>query len=292
MTAATNATDTTRTAQHTPTRPRTGAASRVTARVASLARAETLQFLRNRTLLLNATVFPLGFGLAMFFVTKAADGSTVTDAAAMALEYFLVFALMFVQFYTVLSMVTTRRDEGVMKRLRTGEARDAEILGAFSFPGAVLTILLTVVMAVALIVLGAPGPVNVLPVIVAVLLGLALCTGLALLTSGMTKNAEAAQISSLPVMILMFASMGSIRQMFPDQVNDIIGRTPFALVFDLSEYGWTGSTMTQRIADDGPAPLDAAGVLGETWPMMVLLAAWAVLCLWAGARYVKWDVRN
>ncbi|MDN6619145.1 MAG: ABC transporter permease [Corynebacterium variabile] len=261
-------------------------------RTTSLARAETLQFARNRTLLINAAVFPLGFGLVMFFVTRATDDASTTDAAAMALEYFLVFALMFVQFYTVLSMATTRRDEGVMKRLRTGEARDAEILGAFSFPGAVLTVLFTVVMAVALVVLGAPGPVNVLPIIVAVLLGLAVCTGLALVTSGMTKNAEAAQITSLPVMILMFASMGSIRRMFPDSVNSIIERTPFALIFDLSQYGWAGNTMTDRIAEDGPAPLDFTGVLSETWPMMVMLAAWAVICLWAGAKYVKWDVRS
>lgn len=274
----------------TATTPRS--ASRVTARTTALARAETLQFARNRTLLINAAVFPLGFGLVMFFVTRATDDASTTDAAAMALEYFLVFVLMFVQFYTVLSMATTRRDEGVMKRLRTGEARDAEILGAFSFPGAVLTVLFTVVMAVALVVLGAPGPVNVLPIIVAVLLGLAVCTGLALVTSGMTKNAEAAQITSLPVMILMFASMGSIRQMFPDSVNSIIERTPFALIFDLSQYGWAGNTMTDRIAEDGPAPLDFTGVLSETWPMMVMLAAWAVVCLWAGAKYVKWDVRS
>ena len=274
----------------TATTPRS--ASRVTARTTALARAETRQFARNRTLLINAAVFPLGFGLVMFFVTRATDDASTTDAAAMALEYFLVFVLMFVQFYTVLSMATTRRDEGVMKRLRTGEARDAEILGAFSFPGAVLTVLFTVVMAVALVVLGAPGPVNVLPIIVAVLLGLAVCTGLALVTSGMTKNAEAAQITSLPVMILMFASMGSIRQMFPDSVNSIIERTPFALIFDLSQYGWAGNTMTDRIAEDGPAPLDFTGVLSETWPMMVMLAAWAVVCLWAGAKYVKWDVRS
>lgn len=274
----------------TATTPRS--ASRVTARTTALARAETLQFARNRTLLINAAVFPLGFGLVMFFVTRATDDASTTDAAAMALEYFLVFALMFVQFYTVLSMATTRRDEGVMKRLRTGEARDAEILGAFSFPGAVLTVLFTVVMAVALVVLGAPGPVNILPIIVAVLLGLAVCTGLALVTSGMTKNAEAAQITSLPVMILMFASIGSIRQMFPDSVNGIIERTPFALIFDLSQYGWAGNTMTDRIAEDGPAPLDFTGVLSETWPLMVMLAAWAVVCLWAGAKYVKWDVRS
>ena len=86
--------------------------------------------------------------------------------------------------------------------------------------------------------------------------------------------------------------MGSIRQMFPDSVNSIIERTPFALIFDLSQYGWAGNTMTDRIAEDGPAPLDFTGVLSETWPLMVMLAAWAVVCLWAGAKYVKWDVRS
>lgn len=274
------------TTDRTPTR--TGGSS--VTRFIALARAETLQFLRNKTLLVNATLVPMGFGLAMYFILSGDDEQSKIEASAMAMEYFLLFALMFVQFYTVLSMVTTRRDEGVLKRLRTGEARDAEILGASSFPGAVLTILFTVVMSGLLMVFGAPGPVNVVPIIVAVLLGLVVTSGLALVTSGFTKNPEAAQITSMPVMILMFATMGNFRQLYPESVDDVLARTPFALIFDLAQYGWAGNTTVDRMND--VAPLTSGEVIGETWQMMLILILWAAVCVWAGARYVRWDVRH
>lgn len=273
----------------TPDHPTTGSTVK---RFMALARAETLQFVRNKTLLINAAVVPIAFALVMYFVQSGNDEASKVDAAATAMEYFLLFALMFVQYYTVLSMVTTRRDEGVLKRLRTGESRDVEILSASSFPGAVLTIVFTVVIAVLLMVLGAPGPVNVVPIIVAVLLGLAVVSGLALVTSGFTKNAEAAQITSLPVMVLLFASMGLFRQLYPEAVTEIVDRTPFALIFDLAQYGWAGNTMMDRISADGAAPLSSGEVLAETWQMMLILVVWAVVCLWAGAKYVRWDIRR
>lgn len=279
---------TTATTPRTPTRT-SGSASR---RFFSLARAETLQFLRNKTLLINATLVPVGFGVAMYFVFSGDDEASRVDAGAMAMEFFLLFALMFVQFYTVLSMVTTRRDEGVLKRLRTGEARDAEILASSSFPGAILTVVLTVLMAALLMIFGAPGPVNVVPIIVAVLLGLAVTSGLALMTSGFTRNAEAAQITSMPVMLLMFATMGNFRQLYPDQVNEFVDRTPFALVFDLAQNGWAGNTMLDRLSADGAAPMSSGEVFADSWQMMLILVIWAVLCLWAGVRYVRWDVRH
>lgn len=274
------------TTDRTPTR--TGG-SPVT-RFIALARAETLQFLRNKTLLVNATLVPLGVATAMFFIFSGDDEASKVEASAMAMEFFLVFALMFVQFYTVLSMVTTRRDEGVLKRLRTGEARDAEILSASSFPGAVLTILFTVVMSGLLMAFGAPGPVNVVPIIVAVVLGLVVVSGLALVTSGFTKNPEAAQITSLPVMALLFASMGNFRQLYPESVDDVVSRTPFALIFDLVQYGWAGNTTVDRMNE--VAPLTSGEMLGETWQMMLILVVWAAVCVWAGARYVRWDVRH
>lgn len=273
----------------TPDHPTTGSTVK---RFMALARAETLQFVRNKTLLINAAVVPIAFALVMYFVQSGNDEASKVDAAATAMEYFLLFALMSVQYYTVLSMVTTRRDEGVLKRLRTGESRDVEILSASSFPGAVLTIVFTVVIAVLLMVLGAPGPVNVVPIIVAVLLGLAVVSGLALVTSGFTKNAEAAQITSLPVVVLLFASMGLFRQLYPEAVTEIVDRTPFALIFDLAQYGWAGNTMMDRISADGAAPLSSGEVLAETWQMMLILVVWAVVCLWAGAKYVRWDVRR
>ena len=49
---------------------------------------------------------------------------------------FLVIGL-FPVYYNVLSQFVSRRDELVLKRMRTGEARDAELLASIALPGAV-----------------------------------------------------------------------------------------------------------------------------------------------------------
>ncbi|MGP6174714.1 ABC transporter permease [Corynebacterium sp. A21] len=252
-------------------------------RLISLARAEWLQFIRNKTLLFMATVFPIGIPLILFFI---GDGTAIQ--AANSFDMFIFYTLLFVQFYTVLSMATTRRDERVLKRLRTGEARDVEILGAICAPGAVLAVIFAIVIVPLLMVLGAPAPVNLLLIAVALLLGLAMTSALALLTSSFTKNAEAAQITSLPVMTLALAGMGSLRPIFGDTVfAEIIGYTPFAAISDLIGTGWAGGTFTQLLA--GTAPLDFAGTFGAAVQPLLILVVWTVVCIVAAKRLMRWD---
>jgi ABC-2 type transport system permease protein len=53
----------------------------------------------------------------------------------------------------VLSQLVTRRDELVLKRLRTGESTDADIIGSLALPGlavALTTSLFAVVITIAL----------------------------------------------------------------------------------------------------------------------------------------------
>lgn len=251
-------------------------------RLLSLARAEGLQLIRNKTLLFMATVFPLGIPLVVFLM---GDGGATQ--AANAFDMFIFYTLMFVQFYTVLSMATTRRDEGVLKRLRTGEARDGEILGAICAPGAVLAVAFALVILPLLLVLGAPAPVNVLLIVLGLLAGLVLTSALALLTSAFTRNAEAAQITSLPVMTLAILGMGALRPMFGDGVAEIIGFTPFAALSDLVSLAWAGGTFTGLLA--GQAPLDFAGTFSAaTQPTLVLLV-WAVAGVFGVGRLMRWD---
>lgn len=103
-------------------------------RVLGLARANTLLLVRNRMTLLYALVFPL-LPLLMVLLGSgdAADGGPVAITSA------LTIAFLFPIFYNVLSMVVTRRDELVLKRLRTGEALDIEIIAALALPGVVIT---------------------------------------------------------------------------------------------------------------------------------------------------------
>lgn len=274
----TTATDTTATI-----RPATSTAF---GRFSSLAKAEWLQFIRNRTLLFMM-VFPILFGVGIYFLLSA---SGEAFAAANAIEVLVLLALAFVLYYSVLSMATTRRDEKVLKRLRTGEASDTEILASLAAPGVIATLAIVVLSSVVIWALGAPTPVNPLLILLAILLGSVLCWGLALLTSGLTQNAEAAQMTSMPVILLAVLSQANVRAMFPDTLRELVDATPFAVVSDLAQLGWTGATIPELAA--GETALGFAGTFAHGWPALLILLVWAGLSAWAGVHYLKWDTRN
>ena len=70
----------------------------------ALAKAETTQFLRNKTLLSMGLIFPIGIGLIS---QQLAQGGEDRLVAATSMEVFFLITLMFVQYYSVLSMATT-----------------------------------------------------------------------------------------------------------------------------------------------------------------------------------------
>lgn len=263
----------------TETQPRsaTGSSWR---RILSLSKAEIRQYLRNKTLVSYALFFPIGIGLMTQFIGANRDSAEPGLQAATSMEVFILIALMFVQYYSVLSMTTTRRDERVLKRLRTGEARDGEILAALAAPGAAFSLALTVIMTVILMLLNSTTPNAFLPMLAAVILGLVTSVGLALLTSIVTSNAEAAQMTSLPVIVLAMASQSTFRMILPEGVQDIVAHTPFALIGDVVFIDWNGSSFS--------GALDS----GEVWRPLVELLAWSVVLLWLGVRYMKWETNR
>lgn len=283
MTTSTNSTSTTSAVTSTPSRNRTRSTSM--SRLKALGTAEWLQFRRNKTLLFIAA-FPVGIPLLLFGI-----GDRGALETANTFDIFALYTLLFVQFYTVLSMVTTRRDERVLKRLRTGEARDGEILGAICVPGALLTVVFTVIVVALLMVLGAPAPVNLIPVIVAMIIGLVLVSALAFNTSAFTRNAEAAQLTSMPVFTIALIGLGSVRPIFGDGVvADIISYTPFAAVSDLVQLGWAGQTFTSAL--NGAETLDFTGVLGASVQPLLIVTAWTVLAVVAARHFMRWDTHR
>ena len=229
-----------------------------------------------------ALLFPLGLTVAMFVLSSTGGGKAF--AASLALETSVLMTMLLVVYYSVLSMSTTRRDEKVLKRLRTGEAKDSDILVAIAAPSSLLAVVLMVLAPILLIVLGAPAPVNVVPLFVAVLGGIAVSAALGFLTSAFTTNAEAAQITSLPVMILAIASQSTFRALMPEQVTRIIDRTPFALMGDLAHLAWSGTTVT-----GGFEPLDTGAALAAATSPMLILALWVVVLVALVPMYMKWE---
>lgn len=249
---------------------RRGSAAR---RIRALTVAELRQFFANRTLLFMA-VMPLlmSFGIYLLISRQTDETTGVENTLS---DVLIPFVLLFVQFYPVISAAATRRDEKVLKRLRTGESRDHEILGALAVPGMILSLLTIAAYTVFVLIDGAALIDNLVLLVAAVLLGLVMSAAAGLITATFTKNAEAAQLTSMPVFLIALLSMPGLRKLFPDNVVDVIEYTPFSLVYDLALASWLDETTLSAALRD----------LG-------LLAAWAVVLVWCATYYFKWETNR
>ncbi|OZC44417.1 ABC transporter [Rhodococcus sp. WWJCD1] len=256
--------------------------------LSSLAVAEYRQFIRNKTLVVMGTLFPVAIPLATFFIARNNSGATV-GVATTGLEMFALMALLFVMYYSVLSMVTTRRGEGVLKRLRTGEAADWQIQVAPAVPGALLTLIGAVIVGGVIYGAGSPVPVNAIVLVLALLGGIIVFSLLALATSAVTKNAEAAQITSLPVMIIAMVGQDSIRNLLPDRLGSVVDWTPFAALSDLISLGSAGLPAT---APEGAVAANFMGTFAEMGQPLATLGLWTLLTLWIVKTSFRWDDRG
>ncbi|MFZ2527685.1 MAG: ABC transporter permease [Rhodococcus sp. (in: high G+C Gram-positive bacteria)] len=259
-------------------------------RLAALSRAEFTLLGRNRLLLFNALVLPLVFPVGILILAR--DGGLSDTAVASGLEMFALFLFVFVVYYNLLSVYATRRDELVLKRLRTGECSDTEILSGPAVPSWLLTVVLTVLVGICVVGLGGRAPVNPLLVALAVVGGAALFTALALITSALTRNAEAAQITCMPVVVVATAGLTSIRNAVPDNISQLLDLTPLAAIVDILGTGWVGHPVTDPAAADTTDPavgfVDTVTAAGG--PLLVL-AAWIVVSVLAARIYFRWEPR-
>ena len=277
MTSATSSQTAHPTAHSNTTAPRAASLRRLRA----LSRAEMRQFTRNPLLVITALLFPVALPLFVWIVGDQSVGST--DSAS---EIFVLLALGFGIFYPALSMTVTRRDEEVLKRLRTGEARDWEILTSIALPLAATMLLLSVLMVAGLSTLSMflpldppvahVWPVNALLMALAMVLGIVCSHAVAILTSSFTANAENAQITSMPVLMLLMFSQESLRD---DALGQVLDATPFALAVDIVRAGWIGNG-------------SFASVFADSSTDLIKLAAWTVALVWAAHKYMRWDTHR
>ncbi|WP_042940123.1 ABC transporter permease [Rhodococcus sp. AW25M09] len=250
----------------------------------ALSRAEFTLLGRNRVLLFNAIVLPLLLPIALLIVGKSNELTEVVVAGA--LELFVLILLVFMVFYNMLSIYATRRDELVLKRLRTGESSDVQILLGPAVPSLILTVILGLVVSAVVLAFGGPVPINALLVAVALLGGAALFAALALITSAFTRNAEAAQITSLPVILVAMAGSAMLREVLPESFSRVVELTPMAAVSDLLNLGWFGTTTP------GEASLGFAATFAEATMPLVVMLAWIVGSLLIGRTHFRWEPRS
>ena len=237
--------------------------------------------MRNWLTLSYAVVMPL-LPLGMLFLGPHGD----VDAGSTFVTTGLLMALMFPVYYNLLSMFVSRRDELVLKRLRTGEVRDAELVLSMALPGFAVMLLVSLLTIGVAMANGLPFPVNPLLLLVVVLLSAATFAALALWTASWTRTAEAAQMTSMPVVVL--AMVGLLKPVFPESAHAWVALLPSAAVSDLLRVTWFG-----RPAELGTAErFDFWATWSQAAPALGVLAAWTLLSIWLARRAMQWEPRS
>ncbi|WP_093800167.1 ABC transporter permease [Streptomyces sp. Wb2n-11] len=251
----------------------------VAGRMAALTRAELTLLVRHKAVLITALVLPVAMTYAMRpFLDGAALKEAGMSLGAALMPMSVAFVLLFGVYSALVTVYVVRREELVLKRLRTGEPGDAEILAgtaaATLAAGCAQCVLLVVAGAV---VLGMEMPADPLWVVAGVVLGLSVASTTAAATTVFTRSAEGAQITIMPMLLVSMAGSGVVvpLELMPDALASVCELLPLSPAVELVRGGWTGQ-------------LGAYEALGA----VATAVAWTVLSVFAVQRWFRWEPRR
>ncbi|PZT75940.1 MULTISPECIES: ABC transporter permease [unclassified Streptomyces] len=185
--------------------------------------------------------------------------------------------LIFSLYSFITSLYVVRRDELVLKGLRTGEVSDPVILAGGASVYIVICAAQIVVVAAGVSVIFGIAPAHPLTAAIGVLVGITLMTAMAAATAALCRSAESVTIATLPAILLLPLISGVYipREILPVALGDILLFAPLSPTVDLVRAGWT----------DGMAPGTALG-------RVLLGFAWTALFAWVAARKFRWEPRT
>ncbi|MGW3203633.1 ABC transporter permease [Streptomyces sp. NPDC001135] len=248
-------------------------------RLGALGRAELALLGRNRGVVFTALTVPLILPFSMRPAIDQLDlkkqgltlGTTLLTAA-------IGFSFLFAVYTSLVNAYVARREELVLKRLRTGELSDVEILTGTALPALGIGLAQALVLCAgcaALLHTGAPrAPYLVLPGLLA---GYLVSAALAALTASFTRTVESGQVTALPLMFVSMAGSGITfpTESMPDKLATVCELLPLSPAIRLVRGGWTGQLST-----------------GEALGALVTALAWIFLAVFAVRRRFRWEPRR
>ena len=248
-------------------------------RLRALARAELTLLGRNRSAVVTALLVPLALPFsvrpAVDRIDLKAEGlniGTVTLTAAVG------FSFLFAVYTSLVSAYVARREELVLKRLRTGELDDVEILTGTALPAVCIGLAQAVVLSVGCaVLLDAGAPRAPYLTVLGMLSGLVLCAALGALTASFTRTVESAQVTAMPLVLVSMMGSGIAipTEVLPDRLGSVCELLPLSPAIRLVQGGWTGQL----------SAYEALGAVATT-------LAWTVLAVFAVRRWFRWEPRR
>ncbi|MFD3997851.1 ABC transporter permease [Streptomyces sp. NPDC058583] len=248
-------------------------------RLLALGRAELTLLVRNRTALFGALLVPLLMVEAVRSSLKSVDlGKAGTSIAEVAVTGAIGMALLIGVYSNLVAAFVARREALVLKRLRTGEPTDPEILTGIALPAATLALVQSAVLAIGgIAVLDLPAPARPELLLAGVVLGTVLLTTVAAATSAITRTPESAQLTALPLVLISSLGSGLFMPltMLPDRLALVCELLPVTGVMTLVRAGWSGG-------------VEGADLLGAA----AVTVAWIAVSVFAVQRWFRWEPRR
>ncbi|MEU6352184.1 ABC transporter permease [Streptomyces sp. NPDC047072] len=248
-------------------------------RVGALARAELTLFGRSKGMIVSAVFVPLVLPFSVRAAVEDMDlAGSGLNAGLVLLPGAVGFSLLFAVYASLIGVFVGRREELVLKRLRTGELRDREILAGSALPAVVTGLVQSVLLAVGCaVLLDMPAPKAPQLAVIGLGLGLFMCAALGAVTAGFTRTVESAQVTGMPLMLISFVGSGITvpLELLPDRVASFLELLPMSPVITLVRGGWSGEL----------------SVYETVGPVLTALA-WSVVAVFAVRRWFRWEPRR
>ncbi|MFJ6574277.1 ABC transporter permease [Streptomyces sp. NPDC091292] len=247
--------------------------------MAALARVELTLLGRSKGTLFAALVVPL----ILPFSTKSATDQMDLEGTGLSVGTVLLpasigFSLLFAVYSALTAVFVARREELVLKRLRTGELRDNEILAGAALPSVCIGLGQSLLLAVGCgFVLDTGAPQAPQYAVLGLLAGIVVCAALAAVTASFSRTTESAQVTALPLLFISMLGSGMIipLEVLPDRLATFCELLPLTPVMTLIRGGWTG---------------DLGG--GDLIRAVVTALAWIALSVFAVRRWFRWEPRH
>ena len=176
-----------------------------------------------------------------------------------------------------LVLVTTlasRRQNLLLKRLRSIAAGDGEILAGSLLPVTAITVLQVTVVLVALTVF-AGGEADPLLLSVAVLSTVVMMLGLGLATAGVSDSPDHAQVTTSPLLVGTLAVSGWVGFTGTEELTLLKRLLPGGSASELIVNAWNGGLP-----------------LGDSLWLLAPTLAWVVVALLTATRLFRWEPRR
>lgn len=185
--------------------------------------------------------------------------------------------LIFTLYSSVTGLYVARREELVLKRLRTGELSDPVILAGGASMYVTIAVVQIIVVTAVLSVMFDAAPQALLAALAGLVTGVALMTAMAAATAALCRTVESVMVATLPAIFIlpMISGVYIPREVLPDPLGEALLFAPLSSTVDLIRSGWTAEL-----------------TVGAALARVALTVAWTALFAWIAIRKFRWEPRT